>query len=262
MSGRCPGAGEGIAATVAGDESAAGAETAVVFLVGLTTHAPPFRDSDPIMRPGGARSWDELQTYRPSVLKTEDGFEMWYAGMSMSGVEEIGYATSLDGLTWVKDGGNPVFTVSHSWASSASDPAVVLMGDTYRMWFTGWPSAFPFRATIGSATAPVSAVTNVGSDMSGAAPGTFEVSPNYPNPFNPRTKISFELGERSRAKLEIFDVRGRKVRDLFDADFSAGRHYVTWDGAGNTGEGLASGVYFYKLSVGGLSQTRKLTLPR
>jgi hypothetical protein len=88
----------------------------------------------------------------------------------------------------------------------------------------------------------------------------------YPNPFNPATRIPYELGggEGSSAavKLEILDLRGRVVRTLVDSQQVTGERYeVTWDGMSNAGVRMASGTYMSRLSVdGGEPQARLLTL--
>ncbi|MGD8921740.1 MAG: S8/S53 family peptidase [Candidatus Zixiibacteriota bacterium] len=81
------------------------------------------------------------------------------------------------------------------------------------------------------------------------------VSQNYPNPFNPTTEISFTLPKAAAVKLDIFNVVGQRVTTLVDGQMGAGEHTVTWDASG-----FASGIYFYRLTAGDLSQTRKMLL--
>jgi hypothetical protein len=88
-------------------------------------------------------------------------------------------------------------------------------------------------------------------------PRTVAVLQNYPNPFNPLTKIAFDLPERSQAMLVIFDMLGREVARLVDEVREPGRHEVLFDGSG-----LASGVYYYRLSAGNIIQARKMILQR
>jgi hypothetical protein len=82
----------------------------------------------------------------------------------------------------------------------------------------------------------------------------------YPNPFNPQTRIAFDLAERSTVRLEIYDLQGTRVRALIEADLAAGRHEATWDGRDGTGRLLATGVYFARLEAGATKEMRKLTL--
>ncbi len=80
---------------------------------------------------------------------------------------------------------------------------------------------------------------------------------NVPNPFNPRTSIAFDLATGGQARLEIYDVRGRLVARLVDADLPAGRHTAVWEDAS-----VASGIYFARLSAAGRTEVHKMTLLR
>ena len=83
---------------------------------------------------------------------------------------------------------------------------------------------------------------------------------NYPNPFNPST--SFYMPSSERVRLEIFDIRGSRIRTLADGRFAAGRHTVTWNGLNDAGVGVSSGVYLYRLVSGKKTLTRKLVILR
>jgi hypothetical protein len=90
----------------------------------------------------------------------------------------------------------------------------------------------------------------------------FVLHPNVPNPFNPTTRIAFEIPARGRARLVIHDVRGRLVRRLADAVFDPGRHQLEWDGTDGAGRGVASGVYLLRLECAGRAAQRRLVLAR
>lgn len=78
-------------------------------------------------------------------------------------------------------------------------------------------------------------------------PANVALRGNYPNPFNPSTRIAFDLPRDMRVKLAVYDVRGNLVRTLLDETTSAGRNEVLWDGRDSSGRGTASGVYLYQL---------------
>jgi hypothetical protein len=88
-------------------------------------------------------------------------------------------------------------------------------------------------------------------------PKAVRLNQNYPNPFNPSTTITFQLPSQSHVMLRVFDVLGREVAALVDRVKSAGQHEITWDASNR-----ASGMYFYRLSAGGVVQTKKLLLLR
>jgi hypothetical protein len=102
----------------------------------------------------------------------------------------------------------------------------------------------------------------VGTEDEGELPSSVRLDQNYPNPFNPSTTISFEVPSAGSVRLSIFDVLGRSVRTLVDAERAAGRYVVTWDGSDDNGSQVSSGIYMYKLETGGASQTRSMTLLR
>ena len=82
----------------------------------------------------------------------------------------------------------------------------------------------------------------------------------YPNPFNPATTLEFTVKEAAKVNLSIYDLRGRKVRSIVDEDLGKGRYSYVWLGRDNEGRRAASGIYFAKLKVGEVEQTRKMTL--
>jgi hypothetical protein len=83
---------------------------------------------------------------------------------------------------------------------------------------------------------------------------------NYPNPFNPRTNISFVLPADGSARLQVYDMRGRLVKTLHDGALTAGYHTVMWDGTDNSGQRVASGVFLYRLVSGDQVFSRKMLL--
>jgi hypothetical protein len=88
-------------------------------------------------------------------------------------------------------------------------------------------------------------------------PDGFMLYQNYPNPFNPTTFISWQLTTGSQVNLKIFDTLGREVQTLVNRKMPAGNYEIVFDAAG-----LPSGIYFYRLEIGGISQTRKMLLLR
>lgn len=91
--------------------------------------------------------------------------------------------------------------------------------------------------------------------MSSSRPMETDLEQNVPNPFNPRTSISFTLASEGNVRLDIFDVTGRHVATLVDGVKSAGRYTVDVDG-----NRMASGVYFYRLITGGVVLQKKMIL--
>ena len=93
-------------------------------------------------------------------------------------------------------------------------------------------------------------------------PAVFTVSPPYPNPFNPVTRVRLYVtpGRDTRLDVGVFDLRGRRVRQLFGGDAQPGWHDLTWDGRDDTGRGQASGIYFLRAQQASETRTFKMTL--
>jgi len=83
---------------------------------------------------------------------------------------------------------------------------------------------------------------------------------NYPNPFNPFSTISFTPPSSGKASLIIYDILGRKVRELISGQISSGIRSVLWDGRDDSGIAVSSGVYFARLTMGKSLVVRKMLL--
>lgn len=83
---------------------------------------------------------------------------------------------------------------------------------------------------------------------------------NYPNPFNPETTISYSLKQGENVKIEVYNIKGQLVRTLVNEEQAAGNHKVVWTGVDNNNRPVSSGVYFYKMTAGKYSSSKKMIL--
>lgn len=105
-------------------------------------------------------------------------------------------------------------------------------------------------------------VTAVDDGRPPAASTRTQLFQNHPNPFNPRTSISFELGSPSQVRIDIFDLAGRRVRRLLDQSMGTGSHHVLWRGLDDDGNPVSSGVYLIRFRAGSYERTIRATLVR
>lgn len=105
-------------------------------------------------------------------------------------------------------------------------------------------------------------VLTVAADATDNTPGVEKtvLRGNQPNPFNPATKIHFSMANTGRARLDVYDTRGKHLRTLADREFGAGEHYVSWNSRDQHGEQVASGTYLYVLRAAGATFRGKMTL--
>ncbi len=125
--------------------------------------------------------------------------------------------------------------------------------------YATWQSNYGFRNgwnIYGSVTSVADVVSAINEREN--SPAGFELGANYPNPFNPVTRIVYKLAAAQKVTLKVYDISGRLVRTLVDGRQPSGAHTVDFNA-----EGLASGLYFYTLTTsGGMTKTRKMILLR
>lgn len=102
----------------------------------------------------------------------------------------------------------------------------------------------------------VALAAGVGSGL----PTEYALEQNYPNPFNPTTTINFALPKAGKVEVAVFNVLGQQVNTLVSDELPAGAHSVVWDGRNSTGNTVSSGIYFYRISAGEFSQTKKMLM--
>jgi hypothetical protein len=105
-----------------------------------------------------------------------------------------------------------------------------------------------FRISSEPDTVVIEVINLVGSDGN-LLPAVTELRNNYPNPFNPETTIEYSLKEPGNICLEIYNIRGQKVRTLVNEFREAGYHSVIWSGRDFNGNRVSSGIYLYRLNV-------------
>lgn len=86
-------------------------------------------------------------------------------------------------------------------------------------------------------------------------PASFGLIQNSPNPFNPVTVLAYDVPNPGRVTIRLYDASGREVRTVVDGDVEPGRHAVVLSATG-----LPSGVYFYRMTAGTFTETRKMVL--
>ena len=99
------------------------------------------------------------------------------------------------------------------------------------------------------------AITIISSLTTTTSPMDYKLCQNYPNPFNPRTTIKYQLQMISEVELSVYNVLGQKVATLVSENQPAGEYNIEWDASG-----LASGMYYYRLTAGQFVETKRLVL--
>jgi len=100
----------------------------------------------------------------------------------------------------------------------------------------------------------------VSKDVISVVPSVTKLYGNYPNPFNPETTIAYSLNEMAKVTLEIYNVKGQKVRTLLNQTVQAGEHSIVWNGKDINNNSVASGLYFTVFKVGSVYSQKKMVL--
>jgi len=105
--------------------------------------------------------------------------------------------------------------------------------------------------------------TLAGMEETSTVPAAYALQPAFPNPFNPVTTIRYDLPEPCRVTLQVYDLSGRLIRMLRQGSMEeAGHREVVWNGTDGQGRAVSSGVYFYRLTAGPYTETRRMVLVR
>jgi peptidase C25-like protein/flagellar hook capping protein FlgD len=111
-----------------------------------------------------------------------------------------------------------------------------------------------------SVIVPVAIRPGTGGNPGNEIPETTRLSQNYPNPFNPETLISYKVAEAGEVIIEVFNIKGQKVKTLVHDYNFAGSYKVSWDGKSENGQAVSSGLYFYRLKTGSVAYNKRMLL--
>ncbi len=217
-----------------------------------------YSDAVNALKAGGAYHWDD-SAKAPYVTYTSGGVNYLITYDDSNSVKYKVQRTKDDGI-----GGIMIYELWSGWlASNPAGGRDPLLQAVKRA--VGALASVPAAAQSSGSTqeAPVGdphSATGV--------PATFGLNPNFPNPFNPTTTITYQLPVSASVTIKIYDMLGREIVSLVDGVMDAGNHATVWDSRNAAGESVASGVYIYRMTATpldasaaqGFSSTRKLML--
>ena len=209
-------------------------------------------------------SYDEIAIIEPGDAGTVYGdFAFWDYAIVEGSIDGVNWSPLVPGYDAREDN---VWLNAYN-TQSPGDPSMVRtrtisltdtfdVGDTILVRFRFFADSF----VVGWGWWVDNIVVDPGAFTAADVPQRLALEQNVPNPFNPKTTISFNLPVRGEVSLRVFDVRGRLVTTLVEEVREAGRHSVVWDGTDRSGVRAASGVYFYRLTTPEQTLQQKMTL--
>jgi hypothetical protein len=193
----------------------------------------------------GADATGEIPSYELPPLPPAGSFDVRFAspeGGMLVKTHPMDMHKATDAPILIQSSAYPL---TIAWKVSASDVVYELVyGEGLRQTLSG-------GGTVKINNPEVTRLTLRINENPDGTPTEFALDQNYPNPFNPTTNISYALPVASKVVVEIFNVIGQNVRTIANDEQAAGRHVVEWDGEDDSGNRLASGVYFLRLSANG-----------
>jgi hypothetical protein len=183
-----------------------------------------------------------VSTIRDSAVITLDG---WGTLTTQYGTFQVLRTLEQHWRTEWLNGQNPTYhqSVSYAWFDERGITILSYTNPSDSINFT--------TASIVEAEISPSSTERISSSV----PENFQLAQNYPNPFNPNTKIQFSIPEQKFVTLEVFNALGEKVSLLISQELNAGIYELDWNA-----KGLQSGIYFYTLTAGSFTLTRKMVL--
>ena len=181
-----------------------------------------------------------------STGETEDGI-FYFLGFD--------YVESGENPLGIEPGTGPILEIEVEFNTNISNPSVVFMVDSiYAEDFTSNPLTI-VADDFGQFSGDM-----VSLYPDGTMPSNFALRPNYPNPFNPSTIISYDIPLTSDVTIDVYDMRGRMIRNLVSKTQSAGHYFVVWHGSDHFGNNVGAGVYIYQLRAGNKTLSQKMIL--
>ena len=194
-----------------------------------------------------------------------DNTQAWYPGQSAAshylvGLEQADGLFEMEQLLDLGDGADPfpgTGTKNSFNATSSPNSDSYLAGETT----VAIATIFEIGLVV-TADFNVGLATGIGDNEGKNVAENFHLKQNYPNPFNPETHISFTTKTNAQVSLVIYNIIGQAVATLIDASLTAGEHTIIWDTHSSSSGDVSSGVYLYRLTVDGYTQTKKMLLLR
>ena len=186
----------------------------------------------------------ELSSFTAQITANDEVFLKWIIQASVNNYGfDIERNSTSDSSTWVNIGfvegiSNSTFPVEYNF--------------TDRSYREGTKTNYRLKMIDNDGTYEYSNIVEVLT-----LPQSFSLEQNFPNPFNPSTKIRFSLPHSANIKLEVFNILGEKISDLIDAEMDAGNHEIEF-----SANNLASGLYIYRLSTKDFVDVKKMVVAK
>ena len=165
------------------------------------------------------------------------------------------YCLGYDFTTGIIPGEGPILKVDVQFSENIQNSSVVMMFHSASSGDENGGAIFSVESGFGQFIG-----TNLANDFKEPVPLEFALHPNYPNPFNPFTMITYDLPNEANVQLKVYDLMGRFIKNIVNKTYPAGRQLAIWDATDYLGNPVSAGVYIYRLEVDNYIFNRKMIL--
>lgn len=152
-------------------------------------------------------------------------------------------------------------TTSQVYYNTASQSnALVRHNSTYSMWLETNDASLQGTCNSKNACLDNPKLSDNDGSVQSTLPQEFTLYDNYPNPFNPETKIAFDIPSLEHVRINIFNMLGQNIITLTDQEYTPGHYVMMWNGKDRFGLPMASGIYLYRMESGAFVESKKMLL--
>ena len=209
-----------------------------IIVSGINIFAGTMGSGGVFLSTNNGSSWSQTSLYNKTVWSLAASGNNIFAGIDASSPNDTGgvFMTTNNGLTWVQK--------NHGFNGNMRVQSLLIANN------------YILAGTYGQSIwrRPLSEIISI-QNISTETPAKYSLSQNYPNPFNPTTNVQFSMSNVQYVSLKVFDILGKEVSTLVNETLQPGTYETTFDGSQ-----FSSGTYFYKLSAGDFSETKKMLL--
>lgn len=190
-------------------------------------------------------TFDVSISKKPSLVVSGSNVHITYEDVRNGDVEIYYLRSTNGGLNWEQ-----LTRLTNSYGDSWKQSVSVSGSAVYVIWSDSRNGNYEIYFKR-NPTGNITGIVNINSEI----PSSYSLSQNYPNPFNNTSNFKFEISNLSDVKIIVYDIQGREVQTLVNERLQPGTYETTFDGTN-----LNSGVYFYKLTAGDFSETKRMVL--
>jgi hypothetical protein len=172
----------------------------------------------------------------------------------------------VEGIPYLPEGAGNIVTFTFNYTGAGEPPEFEIYADTTYLSNNVHQTVVVITNNVTTGVTPdvLPMITSTSTDIEDPAevilPGSFNLSQNGPNPFNPTTVINYAVPKASHITIVVYNALGQQVKTLVSRYQAAGYYSVSWNSTNDAGQYCASGMYFYRMNTNEFTSTKKMVM--